>query len=255
MLSWKERLQKSKEAWEQSRPERARVKAEFQQLRAELKQSWNTFKKEMRHAWDSAKIVPIDSTYQKNFDRLAEQASVPEELREAFCLELFNARNSPQDGQRVAEKYFAMWDFSWPEGTELLKADGKRGTYKQHCRLFAQKIAQKTQKANNLTRKRNVNSSVFPYLRLCLGPSRKPCPLHSQFEGLLLEQNHDFWNHFEMTQGGHEHCKCSVQIVTKRQYEEYLKNGIPSRGKPILNDNGTPTGHFEKKTVPAITSI
>ncbi len=105
------------------------------------------------------------------------------------------------------------------------------------------------------TEKEALRHRVLPYTLLRLGPSEKPCPLHSQFEGLLLEQDHSFWGHFKLGKGGHEHCKCWTQNIPVRKREEYVKNGVPSKGKPILDENGRFTGRHEKKTVPAITEI
>ena len=97
--------------------------------------------------------------------------------------------------------------------------------------------------------------NAHPYRLLRLGPAEKRCPLHSQFEGLLLECEHPFWDHFEIGRGGHKHCKCWVQKVTQKKRDEYVQNGVPSRGKPILDEKGNLTGKHEEKTIPAITEI
>jgi hypothetical protein len=98
-----------------------------------------------------------------------------------------------------------------------------------------------------------MKKPLLPYNLLRLGPSEKPCPLHSNDEGLLLEFDHPYWSEFEKQKGRNKHCKCWIQRITGRRREEYLKTGVPSHGDPVLDEKGRPTGHIHLKYIPAIT--
>jgi len=161
-----------------------------------------------------------DITFKTFFARYANEAGVPQEIRETFCAELFDARNDPQAGQRVAEKHFATYEFNWPRGTEELSQKGKKGTYKQHCRLFARKISSRTMSQHNHASKRAANPHFFPYAKIEPGPSLNLCPVHSKYFGKFLPHGDPALNSQFRE---HPDCKCWIQIVTRSEYDAAQK--------------------------------
>jgi len=193
MLSWAERIRMSKQG--------------FQQLRLELRKLKDGFLSGMDRAGQAPTFL-----FKGYFNRYADQAGVPLQLRNGFCAELFSVRNNPQAGQRVAEKYFSQYPFNWPQGTEDLKKEGKKGTYKQHCRLFAGKVCGGDISAQSRIQTLSASSKFFPYVKIRSGPAENPCPIHSKYFDKSISRNHPA---LQTEFGEHPDCKCWIQNVRK----------------------------------------
>lgn len=92
----------------------------------------------------------------------------------------------------------------------------------------------------------------FPYLILKSGPTELDCPLHANDFNLVLPVEHLYWLQFALSENSG--CRCSINAVTKRQYQTMQQNGvIDHRAPAILDEHGHPTGRKEKRMVPIKT--
>lgn len=91
---------------------------------------------------------------------------------------------------------------------------------------------------------------AMPYLLYTLGPSREHRVEHLKWADLCLPVDDPFWQtHFFPNGWG---CKCGARQVSKYEYEQLLKKGV-TRNVPQLDDNGNPTGHVTRESVPVRT--
>ncbi|HBQ8816117.1 TPA: hypothetical protein OEL94_001291 [Klebsiella pneumoniae] len=91
---------------------------------------------------------------------------------------------------------------------------------------------------------------AMPYLLYTLGPSREHRAEHLKWADLCLPVDDPFWlTHFCPNGWG---CKCTLRQVSKYEYDQLLKNGVP-RNVQQLDDNGQPTGQVIRQTVPVRT--
>lgn len=92
---------------------------------------------------------------------------------------------------------------------------------------------------------------ALPYFLYQLGPSEVHREAHVALEGTLLPVDDPFWDtHYPPNGWG---CKCWLRQVSKRQRDKYATEGVPVAGEPELDDQGRPTGHVGRRTIPAIT--
>ena len=91
---------------------------------------------------------------------------------------------------------------------------------------------------------------AMPYLLYTLGPSREHRAEHLKWANLCLPVDDPFWlTHFCPNGWG---CKCGVRQVSKYEYDQLQKNGVP-RNVQQLDDSGQPTGHVIRQIVPVRT--
>ncbi|MDA8488559.1 phage head morphogenesis protein [Kluyvera sp. Awk 3] len=92
---------------------------------------------------------------------------------------------------------------------------------------------------------------AMPYLLYTLGPSREHRQEHQQWADLCLPVDDPFWQtHIGPNGWG---CKCGVRQVSKHEYQQLQQNGV-TRTVQLLDDNGNPTGHVTRETVPVRTT-
>lgn len=92
---------------------------------------------------------------------------------------------------------------------------------------------------------------AMPYLLYTLGPSREHRQEHLQWADLCLPVDDPFWQtHIGPNGWG---CKCGVRQVSKHEYQQLQQNGV-TRTVKQLDDNGNPTGHVTRETVPVRTT-
>ena len=93
---------------------------------------------------------------------------------------------------------------------------------------------------------RNVRSR--PYLVYTLGPSARHRPEHLAWHGLTLPVDDPFWGTHWPPNGWR--CKCGVRAVSETELGKLKRDGIRAPdAKPILDDEGNPTGHVENKRI------
>lgn len=91
---------------------------------------------------------------------------------------------------------------------------------------------------------------AMPYLLYTLGPSREHRPEHLQWADLCLPVDDPFWQtHIGPNGWG---CKCGVRQVSKYEYQQLQKSGL-TRNVQQLDDNGNPTGHVTRESIPVRT--
>lgn len=91
-----------------------------------------------------------------------------------------------------------------------------------------------------------------PYLLYQIGPAERHREQHVAWHGLLLPVDDPFWR-VGMPPNGFN-CHCHVRSVTRSEYKQLVKHGILSgEPKPILDDEGNPTGHVEQTRIPVQT--
>ena len=91
---------------------------------------------------------------------------------------------------------------------------------------------------------------AMPYLLYTLGPSREHRAEHLKWANLCLPVDDPFWLTYFCPNGWG--CKCGVRQVSKYEYDQLQKNGVP-RNVQQLDDSGQPTGHVVRQTVPVRT--
>lgn len=155
--------------------------------------------------------------FETHFILVANVVGVPMELWDCFREKLFEARNDGYACQRVAEKYFALFDFQWPEGLAALQADGKRGTHKQLCRMFFYRIYRPVMGEVYKQRALLSDPALFPYIQLRRGPALNDCPIHKDhFDKLLTRNDPIFDTEFHI----HPDCMCFLLNISKYQLDK-----------------------------------
>lgn len=96
------------------------------------------------------------------------------------------------------------------------------------------------------------NKDTEPYLLYLLGPSRVHREQHVRWAGYLLPVDDPFWQiHFPPNGYG---CKCHVRSVSKGEYQQILRDGIPGTNvRAELDEDGLPTGNLISDTMKPIT--
>lgn len=96
------------------------------------------------------------------------------------------------------------------------------------------------------------NKQTRPYLLYQVGPSERHREQHLAWHGVLLPVDDPFWK-VAMPPNGFG-CKCHVRTVSKLEHKRLVKDGIPEgEPKPVLDDEGRPTGHVEQTRTAVIT--
>lgn len=92
---------------------------------------------------------------------------------------------------------------------------------------------------------------ALPYFLYQLGPSKHHRQDHASLEGLVLPVDDPFWNtHFPPNGWG---CKCWVRQISEAARDGMVRNGVPSRGTPEMDQQGRPTGRTSTRQIPAKT--
>lgn len=92
------------------------------------------------------------------------------------------------------------------------------------------------------------NAKTRPYLLYQVGPSARHREQHLAWHGLLLPIDDPFWS-FAFPPNGWG-CRCHVRTVSVREARALERDGVPAPdAKPILDDEGRPTGHRENRRV------
>lgn len=96
------------------------------------------------------------------------------------------------------------------------------------------------------------NRRTRPYLLYQTGASQRHREQHLAWHGLLLPVDDPFWT-FAMPPNGFG-CACYVRSVSPREHKQLVRDGImEAEPKPILDDEGNPTGAHEGKRIPVRT--
>jgi uncharacterized protein with gpF-like domain len=90
-----------------------------------------------------------------------------------------------------------------------------------------------------------------PYLLYQVGPSARHREQHLAWHGLLLPVDDPFWS-FAWPPNGWG-CRCHVRTVSQREYSTLVRDGVLGPApQPVLDDDGTPTGHVKNQRVPVL---
>lgn len=90
--------------------------------------------------------------------------------------------------------------------------------------------------------------ATHPYAIYEVGPSENHRADHLSWHGVCLPIDDPWWDtHTPMNGWG---CKCTKRAISKNVYERLQRTGIPDPTAPqIVNANGLPTGHRERRTI------
>lgn len=92
----------------------------------------------------------------------------------------------------------------------------------------------------------------FPYAMYVIGPSENHRPEHVAWHGLVLPVDDPFWDTHTPTNGWG--CKCSKRFITKFQYKQLKKTGIPNPvAENEYDSEGNRTGRKARKMMPIKT--
>ncbi len=184
-----------------------------------------------------------------DIDVYLEQIDFPGRLIQSFLYDLDSCDNgNPRELARVCENYFSQYDFSWPQGVEYLKNEGKRGTYKQLCSLFAGRYLRLERHQEQIEQVKNCVGTL-PYVELSKGPTVHDCPIHSEFYDKIFHFNPSFFKRYPFH--AELECNCSWRMVSNAEKSRLgfeIDENITSPWRPI-------TGKDIEKTINTVGEL